>query len=229
MNQTPNTQACARTNDLISFLYGEVGECDTRDFERHLQHCSNCQSEIASFTLIRGAVGEWKTEVMTVLSPAYESKLGQPSRQKSAIAALREFFALSPLWMKGAVAFATVLFCILAVRTVGRLAAEQPQPRTAVVPSDANYSEQEMRSILEKALAQKTAALISSRNENAQTVQKLAPQRKNTGRVPAGSTQIARGRRPLTRSELDQLAADLRLFSTRDDEGLDLLGDRINQ
>ena len=228
MNQTPNTQACARTNDLISFLYGEVGECDTRDFERHLQQCSNCQSEIASFTLIRGAVGEWKTEVMTVLSPAYESKLGQPSRQKSAIAALREFFALSPLWMKGALAFATVLFCILAVRTVGRLAAEQPQPMTAVVPSDAKYSEQEMRSILEKALAEKTAALISNRNENVKTVQKRVPQ-PNTGRVPAGSTQMARGRRPLTKSELEQLAADLRLFSTRDDEGLDLLGDRINQ
>src|SRR5258705_10954579 len=165
MNQTPNTQACARTNDLISFLYGEVGESDARDFERHLHHCVNCQSEIASFTLIRGAVGEWKTEVVSVLSPAYQSKLGQPSMQKSAIAALREFFALSPFWMKGAVAFATVLFCILAVKTVGRLASEQPQQITAVSPSDAKYSEQEMRSILEKALAEKTAALISNRNE----------------------------------------------------------------
>jgi hypothetical protein len=229
MNQIPNTQACARTNDLISFLYGEVGESDTRDFERHLQLCVSCQSEIASFTQVRGAVGEWKTEVMTVLSPVYESKLGQPFRQKSAIAALREFFALSPFWMKSAVAFATVLFCILAARTVGRLAAEHPQPMTAVVPSDAKYSEQEMRSILERALAEKTAPLTSNRNENVKIVQKRAPQRENTGRVPAGSVQMARGRRPLTKFELEQLAADLRLFSTRDDEGLNLLGDQINQ
>jgi Putative zinc-finger len=231
MNQTPNTQTCARANDLISFLYGEVGERDARDFEKHLHHCGNCQSEIASFTQVRGAIGEWKTEVMSVLSHAYDSKLAQPLKQKSAIAALKEFFALAPFWMKSAVTFATVLFCVLAVRTVGRLASEQPQPKksiTSAVASDAKYSEQEMRSILERALAERTVQLTSNRNEK--PVQKRVLRRENTGRrVQAGSAQMTRGRRPLTKSELEQLAADLRLFSTRDDEGLNLLGDRISQ
>jgi len=33
----------------------------------------------------------------------------------------------------------------------------------------------------------------------------------------------------LSRSEREQLAADLRLITPGDEEGLDLLGDRINQ
>jgi hypothetical protein len=37
------------------------------------------------------------------------------------------------------------------------------------------------------------------------------------------------GRRPLSRSEREQLAADLRLLAADDDSPLQLLGDRINQ
>jgi hypothetical protein len=39
--------------------------------------------------------------------------------------------------------------------------------------------------------------------------------------------QAPQNRRPLSRAEREQLAADLRLLSTDDD--LDLLGDRINE
>ena len=41
-------------------------------------------------------------------------------------------------------------------------------------------------------------------------------------------SQVANSRRPLTRAEREQLAADLRLLSTDDDVDLNLLGDRIN-
>jgi hypothetical protein len=43
------------------------------------------------------------------------------------------------------------------------------------------------------------------------------------------SSHMAKSRRPLSRAEREQLAADLRLLSTQEDDGLNLLGDRINR
>ena len=45
----------------------------------------------------------------------------------------------------------------------------------------------------------------------------------------SSSDQFAKSRRPLSRAEREQLAADLRLLSMTEDEPLQLLGDRINQ
>ena len=42
-------------------------------------------------------------------------------------------------------------------------------------------------------------------------------------------SQMVKSRRPLSRAEREQLAAELRLLSNDDDAGLTLLGDRINQ
>ena len=43
------------------------------------------------------------------------------------------------------------------------------------------------------------------------------------------SAEWAKVRRPLSKSEREQLAADLRLLSGKDEDTLNLLGDRINQ
>ena len=48
-------------------------------------------------------------------------------------------------------------------------------------------------------------------------------------RVTVQSSQTAKSRRPLSRAEREQLAAELRLLSITDDTDLHLLGDRINQ
>lgn len=232
MKQITNAPDCERGEDLVSFLYGEASEREARDFEKHLQQCRGCQSEVGSFGRVREFVADWKMEALTGLSPA-QLTVAQPVGSRSAIAAVREFLALSPLWLKGAVAFATVLFCVLAVLTLGRWQAEERQP--AVAGSDAKYSEQQLRAMIEKAVAderavaQKSASSPADANVAVKTIPKQAAQRKGSGRVEPASVQMAKGRRPLSKSEREQLAADLRLFSTHDDEGLNLLGDRINQ
>lgn len=228
MNQTTQGTSCQRKEDLVSFLYGETSEYDARDFEKHLQECSDCHSEFVEFRQVRESVAEWKMEALTGFSPDYEAISQQPARQRSAIAAFREFFALSPLWTKGAVAFATLLFCVLAGLTLGRLVLEQSRT-TNVVLSDAKYSEQQMQAILRKALADKAVSSPPDTSADVTVVQSKASRHKRTGRAIPGSVQMAKGRRPLSKSERDQLAADLRLLSTPDDEGLNLLGDRINQ
>ena len=47
MDRIADAAICERGNDLIEFLYGEIDERATRDFERHLLNCADCKSELA--------------------------------------------------------------------------------------------------------------------------------------------------------------------------------------
>src|ERR1051326_6707703 len=112
-----NSLDCERAGDLISVLYGEADERAQREFQLHLQQCETCRTEFGAFEQVREAIGEWRDEALSgfVSSPV----VAAPPR-KSAVAALRQFFDLSPLWMKGAVGFAAVVFCVLVVLAFGR-------------------------------------------------------------------------------------------------------------
>jgi hypothetical protein len=219
---------CGRENDLISFLYGEPGESEAPDFEKHLQHCKACKSEIASFGQLRGSIGAWKQEALNGFAPAQRPPQFEASRKRSALAALREFFDLSPLWLKGGVAFATVLFCFFAVLVLGRLRTLPAPPLTAG-KGDAIYSKQDVERMLKAALEHQTVlSEPGSRQAQALVEQPKIP--RNPGkRVRGGPMQLAGNRRPLSRSEREQLAADLRLITPGDEEDFDLLGDRINR
>ena len=219
-----NTPACERGSDLIAFLYGEANEQEAQDFAKHLERCRDCQSEMAAFGHVRASIGAWKEEALVGFVPP---QVVAPVKQKSALAALREFFNLSPLWMKGAVGFAGVLFCVMAVLVVARTGQQTP----VGVTTDAKYSELQLREAVADALKKReeefaAAAIQRNRVEDnvAARVQKKLQQPKFNK-----PTQQAKLRRPLSKSEREQLAADLRLLSTHDEDSLNLLGDRINQ
>ncbi len=110
MNESQNSPGCERASDLIAFLYGEADEHESRDFQLHLRHCSSCREEVASFGVVRESITAWRDEALAgfVSTPV----VTQP-QTKSALAALRQFFDLSPLWLKGATAFAAATFCVL--------------------------------------------------------------------------------------------------------------------
>jgi hypothetical protein len=232
MNKIPDGPVCERGNDLIAFLYGELDESVVRDFERHLLNCADCESELDAFKQIRSSVVAWRQESLgganasAAASPAVVrvSNPGKPS----AIAAIREFFALSPLWMKGSIAFASVLFCVVSVVALAHLL-ENRQP---VVVSDKRlYTEDELRARVEDAVkseqereARERTLLPVVANDN---VPKVKPQDVNQS-VQRLAAKPKVGRRPLTKSEREQLAADLRLITPQDDLELDLLGDGNN-
>ena len=111
MNEIQNSPGCERASDLIAFLYDEADEREARDFRLHLQQCSSCREEVASFGDVRQSITAWRDEALAgfVSTPV----TAQP-KTKSALAALRQFFDLSPLWLKGATALAAVTFCVLA-------------------------------------------------------------------------------------------------------------------
>lgn len=224
MNQTRNNESCERGNDLISVLYGEANEREALEFQQHLQLCRMCQAEMTSFGQLRESIDAWKFEALSGFTtqqvPTTESR-----RNKSAFAALREFFDLSPLWLKGATAFAALLFVMFAVIAFGRFKTAEPTITTA--KSDAIYTEEQKNVIVQKALEEQKAALLTALQPKGEEVKPSTPVDRPHR---SGSTQLSKGRRPLSRREREQLAADLRLLQQSDaDDGLELLSDRINQ
>ena len=108
MNDMTNSPICERAPDLMAFLYHEMNEGETREFELHLQQCGSCREELGSFGVVRESITEWRDEALSgfVSTP--------PVTKKSAVAALRQFFDLSPLWLKVATGFAVIALCVLA-------------------------------------------------------------------------------------------------------------------
>lgn len=200
MNEKPT---CERAPDLMAFLYGEVDEREARDFRLHLQQCSSCREEVASLGVVRESITAWRDEA---LAGFVSTPVAAQSQRKSAVAALRQFFDLSPLWLKGATALAAVTFCVLAGLVVFR------SDNQGVTSTNANPS-----TVYEAPAKQQSVPPIvetPSQAEVAVKTTKPKPRR-------------ARSQRPLSKAEREQLAAELRLLSTGDD--LHLLGDRINQ
>ena len=115
MNEMNNSPGCERASDLIAFLYDEASESEKRDFELHLKECAGCRQEVASFGLVRESITAWRDEA---LSGFVSTPLAATAPKKSALAALRQFFDLSPLWLKGATAFAVLALCVLAALAI---------------------------------------------------------------------------------------------------------------
>jgi hypothetical protein len=218
MDEMNNSPGCERASDLIAFLYDEANESEKHDFELHLKECAGCRAEAASFGVVRGSIAAWRDEA---LSGFVATPLPTTATKKSALVALRQFFDLSPLWLKGATALAAlalVLLAALAIRT------ERGSAGSHSARNDAIYTQHDVDRMLNDALAKQSSSQPQPQpapEKPAVVVQSSKPKRPQT--------QFAKSRRPLTRAERDQLAADLRLLSTDDGTGLNLLGDRINQ
>ena len=213
MKETPD---CERAADLIAFLYNEADEHERRDFQLHLNECSTCSEEVASFGVVRESITEWRDEA---LAGFVSQPVATKATSKSALTALRQFFDLSPLWLKGATAFAVLAFCVLAAFAFVTLQGNNVPPS----PTGIVYTQDDVNRIVKNILAEENRPSVSGQRV---TVVESPKPKKSRQSV---ASQTVKSRRPLSRAEREQLAADLRLLSTDDDENLQLLGDRINQ
>jgi hypothetical protein len=91
-----------------------------------------------------------------------------------------------------------------------------------VITTNAKYTEHDVDRIVREALAKQ-----ANEQKSVETIAAAESPRPKKSKASTPS-QLAKSRRPLSKAERDQLAADLRLLST-DDDNLYLLGDRINQ
>ena len=209
---------CERAPDLIAFLYHELDEREAREFRLHLQECGQCRDEAAALGVVRESITAWREEALAgfVSTPVPPR---QTKSRKSALAAVRQFFDLSPLWLKGATAFAMVALFALAGMAVIKLRTNNAPPPD----SHAKYTEQDLNRRVQEALAKQADA-----NKPAETAAVVETPKPKKSKI-SSTNQLAKSRRPLSRAEREQLAADLRLLSAPDDGTLNLLGDRINQ
>src|SRR5215216_4110416 len=148
MKETPD---CERASDLITFLYNEADERERRDFQLHLNECRACRAEVASFGAVRESITAWRDEALAgfVSRPVVTNR-------KSALAALRQFFDLSPLWLKGATAFAIIAFCVLAGMVFVNLRRSNVQVSSTTKPSEAIYTQEQVDHLVNRALATHT-------------------------------------------------------------------------
>lgn len=236
---------CGREGELISFLYGELNDVEAQTFQRHRRECQACSAELAAFSDVRESVVAWRNESLgAVISPlpvtnpagmAASSAKATTASASGALSALREFFNLSPLWLKGALAFASVLFCVFAGLAIARLRDQPPivnaGPATPATPAK---SQQEIDALVEQRVQAELLRLKNATEQQqnpALMADKLTKNPvKRAGRSEvAGNATYQKARRPLSKTEREQLAADLRLSSGKNDSELDLLDDRINQ
>lgn len=228
---------CGRENELIGFLYGELNESEALAFKDHLLKCSACNVELADLKPVRESIVAWRDESLGRVGVETigdsRAAAARPSRP-SAMAALREFFKLSPLWLKGAVAFTAVLFCVFAGLAVASLRNKLQSPVvSAPITSD---SSNEFNAAVEKRVHEELERVRNSseRPGNSTLAENRTAQENSGGPIVNHKAQSARSnlsekaRRPLSKSEREQLAADLRLGSSGDSD-LDLLDDKINQ
>ncbi len=225
---------CGRENDLITFLYGEMNDVDARTFQRHVCVCASCNAELKAFRDVRESVVAWRNEALGVTSSPEWAVTTADQKKPSALGALREFFNLSPLWMKGAAVVASVLFCVLAGLAIARFGDKSPVG-TITDPVSTAYSQQELDAIVERRVREeliqregapeKVPNPISIRpTANETAIQRLS----NRGRTVASNPSNQKARRPLSKTEREQLAADLRLVSVKSETDIDLLDDGIN-
>jgi hypothetical protein len=237
--QEVNATTCGREHDLVAFLYGELSDIENESFDSHRHTCLMCQQQISEFKSIRESVVAWRDESLGHASVAVRqtTRLINPDKG-SALAALRAFFDLSPLWMKGAVGFAAILFCILTVLTAARL--RNTPAATAANAGSQGHSQQELNALVEQGVQDELARRkvaeeppASSSPASAGLKDKIVPSRSrgilNQRTEVAANARSEKARRPLSKAEREQLAADLRLVSSRNERGLDLVDDQINE
>jgi hypothetical protein len=226
MRDTNERPFCHRAEDLVTYLYGEAGDADAADFRNHLQQCDACRGEFTVFNQVHDSILLWRNEALGAsFNPAVletqaaieSTQVVRHERKLSALAALREFFSVSPLWLRGATAFAGLVLCVLVVLAVSR-----PWQRPAPVSASSGakiYTQADLDAIVARTVKTEIDKMqqVSSPPANTSTTAQSTSRRAEVASVHSSARSRVKG---LTRQEREQLAADLRLIPGTDDEEL---------
>ena len=239
MTKNNERPICHRAEDLVAYLYNEASETEAQDFADHAEQCDACRSELAVFRQVRESILLWRNEALGAfsavseapdLAPATSSvKLVPHARKLSALQALREFFIVSPVWLRGATAFVALLLCALALVVISR-SWKQPAPVANNSTEEKVYTATQFHIAVEKAVSEKLSqSEVSSQQSpnvavNHGQVKPLNQQSASRRELASNSVPIRSRRvRGLTRAEREQLAADLLLIPGRDEADLPLV------
>ena len=225
MKEETDRPVCHRAEDMMAFLYGEASPTEAEEFASHVELCASCRTEFAIFRRVRESVSEWRSEVLGASWRPQQSE--EPERlpafvtsrranRVTALAALREFFTIAPMWLRGATAMASVVFCVLVTLFVASM----------VKTPERLYSEKEMKAEVANGIAQvkkDQPAASSNSSASAPVVSPAVSVNEVNSPLPVLKVKQAsrpRSRQFLSRAEREQLAADLGLKPANDEEEL---------
>src|SRR5262245_58088806 len=107
---TPNN--CGRKEDLLDYLYGELNSAACASFERHLDECDSCRTELSAFGRVRDDLSTWRigfTPRMEVVLPLRKLEL------------FRELLSSFPVWVRGAALAGAVAAVVLLALSIARV------------------------------------------------------------------------------------------------------------
>jgi hypothetical protein len=223
LNERP---VCHRAEDLVTYLYGEAGAADAQDFGAHLQQCDACRAEFGVFNSVHESIVIWRNEALGTASIRQDAVIPEANfnsgrvvhaRKLSALAALREFFTVSPLWLRGATAFAALVLCVLGVVAISRVM-QKPREVARGGANEKIYTRQDFETAVNTQVKQKVSEL--NNNQSAPANQQVKEKSKKNGsqQLASNRSQLrAPGVKGLSRKERLQLAADLQLIPRREE------------
>ena len=240
---------CVRAEDMVAYLYDEADTTAAQSFEAHAQDCASCRTELAQFRQVRVSIGEWRQQALgslatTALATNAPANLEPvrvvPERKPSALAAIREFFSLSPMWMRAATAALGVVFCALIILTIAHY---NEQPKTVIVKEfvPVKPTQEELVIIAKEQSKDKNQIEVTAPKDNSsiEAVSAAGPQ-KNYRAVPKDKRILRQEgtNRPnlastpkvkISPQESREIEHDLRLASYDEDEDLPRLSDLIDE
>lgn len=238
--------SCARAEELVAYLYNEASEREAKEFESHMQACASCEAELAAFGHVRSSIAVWRNQALghvkltasaAELAPATELRQASP-RRASAMTALREFFALSPMWLRAATALASLAICALVVWATVR-ALEAPRVLVMEKVVEKGPTQAEVDALVDKRVREELAArsnqqettsketLASVNEQRASTIAQSGTNRSASAMKRAQATRRAPAQ--VSTQDYEELARDLQLVPTRDEEDLPRLIDLMDE
>jgi len=126
LNNGNKREECGFADDIVAYIYDEIGHGERGKFESHLAGCAACTDEFAGISNARFAMFEWQKEEFGHLSTP-EIVIPYTSKAKNAeavglFAGLRDLLTLSG-WTSAIMVAGAVIICIglgfVAVNYVG--------------------------------------------------------------------------------------------------------------
>lgn len=137
-----NQSGCDRKEDLVTYLYGEATAIERNSFERHLNECGDCGTELKAFGRVRDDLGAWQVGF------APRTEFVPP---KTKVEVLRELIGMFPVWARGlAMAGAAAAVVLMALSVYGGRNGS---------PMSGGLSEQQVQAMVSKAVADERANL----------------------------------------------------------------------
>jgi hypothetical protein len=168
-------RGCERGEELVAYLYGEATKEEAGLFRKHLEACAVCREELSALGGVREGLAAWRAEALGTVPPFNIEEALAPAapvltnapRKRSARAALREFFSLSPLWLRAGAFAAVLAFCALVTLTLVRAGGSVKVVEKRVeVPARSGYTEEQVNAIVAQKVAEARAQLVAELKEH---------------------------------------------------------------